>query len=624
MADFPGLILTNAGRQLQAKAQIGQQLQFTRVALGAGDDPDTPESLVALVDEKQSLSIQAFEVIGDGTSKIRAILTNEGVTTGFFVREIGVFARDPDTLEEQLYSYSNSGSQSDFLPAEGGATVVEQIFDLVTVVGNATNVTAVINDYITLATKSDLELLRTYILPAGGLAGQLLRKVSNAEGHTEWYDPDEALNIHIHSITEERIAVEGQHVFNLVETRAYGLAIYKNGKRIPPSKWQALNATQVRLNDACFSGDLMQFVNNEEVGSTSLARVSLTGPNLVYPGSSNTYTITDYDEFSAYTVATDVGSVGIVGESITLDIDAAESAGNLTLSVNRNDGSSSFVIAVGAQTVAAPEALNPANAAIDVGETPTLTTNAFKTYPIGVDTHTSTDWQVATDAAFSSVVWESLADTSNLESIQVPGSTLTESTAYYVRARHNGENLGASNWSSTISFTTSAQFVPDTAGTPFAGGYFVSRMLDEVGAEYALVLSPRAEGYMGSRAWQKALDLAANSAIGGYTDWKLPDRDEMTAIYWNFKPGLQENFTTIGASSRIIPATSNYTTSNPSQTDLVEFQVTKPETFEENTYWTSESYDSEYAYRHSFARGNLSTSNKTSGNYSRFIRRVYL
>ena len=166
MANFPGLILTDAGRQLQAKAQIGQQLQFTRVGLGSGTMPADPEALTALVSEELTVSIQSFEVIGDGTSKIRAILTNDGLATGFFVREIGVFARDPDTLVETLYSYANSDTQSDFLPAGGGATVVEQIFDLITVIGTATNVTAVIDDFITIATKADIEEIRLYLVPS--------------------------------------------------------------------------------------------------------------------------------------------------------------------------------------------------------------------------------------------------------------------------------------------------------------------------------------------------------------------------------------------------------------------------------------------------------------------------
>jgi hypothetical protein len=462
MANFPGLILTDAGRNLQAKAQIGQQLNFTRVALGDGSMPANPESLTALVSEEKSLSIQSFEVLGDGTSKIRAILTNEGVTQGFFVREIGVFAQDPDTLEETLYSYANSGVQSDFLPAEGGATVVEQIFDLITVIGTATNVTAVIDDYITIATKADIEEIRPYILPEGGLVGQLLRKATNAEGDTEWFDPSEGLGVRVASIAETRTAIAGQTVFNLAETRTNGLAVYVEGVRLRNDEWQALNATQVQLDSPLTDGTKVEFINNEEVGTVGVTSVTLTGPDLVFPGSSNTYTITNYDGFSTYAVTTDVGTVSRSNETITLDIDAAETADQLNLSVERNGATVVFQIAVGDQSVAQPEILSPVDGATDIGSGPTLTTLAFLTYPNGADTHASTDWQIATDSGFTAIVYESLADTSNLESIAVPSGTLSTSTTYYVRARHNGTTLGASPYSETVSFTTAASFYPGT------------------------------------------------------------------------------------------------------------------------------------------------------------------
>lgn len=152
MANFPGLVLTTVGRNLQAKAQTGAALNFTRVALGEGTSK-TPETMSALNNEKISLSIQEIKVVGDGTSRMRVIMTNESLTNGFFVRELGVFAEDPDTGQEQLYSYTTAGSEPDFLPAGGGATLVENVFDLYTVVGNAQNVTAKISSYAIIATR---------------------------------------------------------------------------------------------------------------------------------------------------------------------------------------------------------------------------------------------------------------------------------------------------------------------------------------------------------------------------------------------------------------------------------------------------------------------------------------
>lgn len=187
MAAFPGMILTAAGRQLQAKAQIGQELQFTRVALGSGAAPADIEALQGLVAEEASLGIQSLDLVGDGTSRIRVVLVNQGVQAGFFIRELGLFAHDPDAGSDVLYAYTHAGQAADFLPAEGGATVVEQTFDLITVVGQAQNVTAVINDYLTLATKQDLAALAPRLLPSGDPdPGQTL--VVGQDGNPEWRD----------------------------------------------------------------------------------------------------------------------------------------------------------------------------------------------------------------------------------------------------------------------------------------------------------------------------------------------------------------------------------------------------------------------------------------------------
>lgn len=468
MANFPGLILTSEGRNLQAKAQIGQPLQFLRVALGDGADPDNPESLTALVNERQSLSIQSLELLGDGTSKLRAIMTNQGVEVGFFVREIGVYARDPDTQQERLYSYSNSAEQSDFLPAEGGATLVEQIFDLVTVIGNAQNVTAVINDYITIATKADIEEIRPYMLPNGGHAGDWLRKNSNAEGDADWANPADGMHLRVHSITETRQAVGEQDVFNLQQTITRGLAIYVNGKRLTNTQWHALNTTQVRLATPVTGGTTVEFVNNEEVGTVTLSRVSLDGPSLVYPGSSNSYTITDFDAFSDYTVATDVGTATRSGNTITLEIPAGVADASLFLTAGRNGGENTFAIAVGAQSIARPAVLNPTGGATAVSTQPTATTSTFQTYPRNMDTHQSTDWQIATDSSFNNIVKQSLSDTESLESWDV--TDLPRDTTLYLRARHHGATLGASEWSTPITFKTVNEYITTPQITAPASG----------------------------------------------------------------------------------------------------------------------------------------------------------
>jgi len=188
-------------------------------------------------------------------------------------------------------------------------------------------------------------------------------------------------------------------------------------------------------------------------------RPTLIGPGLVYAGTTNTYTLTNFDEFSTYAVETDVGSVARSLEEITLTIPGGTPAGSLTLSVTWDGSRQDYGIAIEEQMVQAPTVTAPSDGATEIQENPVLTTSVFGTLPIGVDTHASTDWQIATDVDFTSIVHDVVGDTTNLVSYEVPDGVLSVSTQYFVRARHNGTALGASDWSTAVSFTTAAEFV---------------------------------------------------------------------------------------------------------------------------------------------------------------------
>lgn len=145
MAQFSNLTLTNKGLALQAKAQTGTQLTFARVGFGDGQlaSGESILDLTNLKNQKVTSNIASNEVIGDGTTRVRAVLTNTGLSAGFYLREVGLFATDPDE-GEILYAYSNAGQYPDFLPAGTGNTIVETTISLITIIGNAPNVTATI------------------------------------------------------------------------------------------------------------------------------------------------------------------------------------------------------------------------------------------------------------------------------------------------------------------------------------------------------------------------------------------------------------------------------------------------------------------------------------------------
>lgn len=155
MANFGTMVLTQQGIALLNKAQTGVELRFTRCAVGDGIlGGQSLEELTALINEKMSFNINLLQTEG-GLATLRVTFSNAGLTEGFYVREFGVFAQDPD-IGEILYSVANAGSQADFLPPEG-SNVVEEIFDLVTVIASAPNVTAEINESLTYITQAQLE-----------------------------------------------------------------------------------------------------------------------------------------------------------------------------------------------------------------------------------------------------------------------------------------------------------------------------------------------------------------------------------------------------------------------------------------------------------------------------------
>jgi len=173
MADFNGTILTDKGRNLLAKALTGTELKFTKVSLGDGvwNESVNPESLTELVSKKMDLAINELDVTGDGTARLRFVLTNTGLSEGFFTREIGIYANDPDE-GEILYAVTYS-KNPDFISADG-VVKIENVTDIYTVVSNAQNVEAVISDTVVIATKDDVKNLI-------GVGDELiLKKLNNA------------------------------------------------------------------------------------------------------------------------------------------------------------------------------------------------------------------------------------------------------------------------------------------------------------------------------------------------------------------------------------------------------------------------------------------------------------
>ncbi|MEO3948029.1 phage tail protein [Gorillibacterium sp. CAU 1737] len=155
MAAFGGLTLTTRGLALQAKVQAGTPLQFNRIAIGDGQVTNqTVTALNALLSQKLNLTLTGTVAKPPNRATVSGKLTNSTISTGFYFREIGLFAQDP-VDGEILYAYGNSGASAEFIPPGGGADILERLIELDVIVGTAANVSATIDSSLVFVTQKD-------------------------------------------------------------------------------------------------------------------------------------------------------------------------------------------------------------------------------------------------------------------------------------------------------------------------------------------------------------------------------------------------------------------------------------------------------------------------------------
>lgn len=151
MAKFNGFILTEKGRELLAKGLSGETITFTKMAIGDGTSLTSERERTALVNQITTLPILNINAKGNGTCEINALLTNKSVTTGFYIKELGIFAHGNDNVEI-LYAY-NTSTSPDFVPPFSANNVVEIEYVDTIIVDQVANVMAVIDPSITYITK---------------------------------------------------------------------------------------------------------------------------------------------------------------------------------------------------------------------------------------------------------------------------------------------------------------------------------------------------------------------------------------------------------------------------------------------------------------------------------------
>ena len=142
---YPNTRLTNYGRELIARSQAtGKKLQYIKLVTGDGQlDNQNIDTMTSVLAPKLECPFTSNgEFVGDGQFRIEFAVSNSTVTSGFFARELGVYANlegESDSAA-RLIAYSNGGNYASYIPSKE-TPINSKVFSLDVVIGNSTNVT---------------------------------------------------------------------------------------------------------------------------------------------------------------------------------------------------------------------------------------------------------------------------------------------------------------------------------------------------------------------------------------------------------------------------------------------------------------------------------------------------
>lgn len=161
--------LTTKGKQMLASAFTGKPLIFSKVNFGSGTAEVGEIPTLEDIKDAKAVGHIASKERENTQAKIAVVLTNENVSTGFYITEIGIFAKDPAEITDEdtdetisqkadyLYAYIRiSDGDGGKLPPYDAAPARRQ-FLIYMYVGLATDVRAVLDSKFIYVTEDEFQ-----------------------------------------------------------------------------------------------------------------------------------------------------------------------------------------------------------------------------------------------------------------------------------------------------------------------------------------------------------------------------------------------------------------------------------------------------------------------------------
>ncbi|MCR4834380.1 MAG: hypothetical protein K5900_12465 [Butyrivibrio sp.] len=154
MGSFYSAVMTNAGAELLTQALAGTAtIEFTSMKTGNGTYEASERTTAALQERTALKSLkQSFEFTGSATVSdtgiaLAATITNEDVVEGYYIQEVGIYARNAQVVGSTPILYSIAVAEvADYLPPYNGSAPTTITQSYYVTVSNSASVQIVIAD----------------------------------------------------------------------------------------------------------------------------------------------------------------------------------------------------------------------------------------------------------------------------------------------------------------------------------------------------------------------------------------------------------------------------------------------------------------------------------------------
>lgn len=181
--------------------------------------------------------------------------------------------------------------------------------------------------------------------------------------------------------------------------------------------------------------------------------VTVDGVDSILKNSTTTYTITNFDVSTNYTVTPIRGAVSRNGSEIIYSAPASAGEGGFIINDVR------YVVRIFEPTIDKPIITTPTHTSLNRDIKVVFTSTNFSVSG-GTGAHQASTWQISTDEYFTEIFDQSVKDPLNKTS-WVNSINFKPSTEYFVRVRYTDAIIGNSQWSNVVKFKTKSLFLPN-------------------------------------------------------------------------------------------------------------------------------------------------------------------